>query len=56
MGDGFHPFGNDSTPECAGQPDHGFQNGLVVRVNQHIAHKALVHLQQRHRQAFQVSE
>ncbi len=56
MRHGFYAFGNDLAVKGLCQPNHAFQNSQVVRVFQHVAHKALVNFELRHRQPLEVSE
>ena len=52
----FHAFGHRFELEGAGQLDDAFDDAQVVRVGQHVAHKALVDLERLHGQLAQVGE
>ena len=56
MGNGLHALGNDFTVEGAGQADHALDDGQVVGVGLHVAHKALVDLDDLGTEAFEVGE
>lgn len=54
--DFFNTFGNQLAPERTGEANHALQNGQIIRIVVHVAHKTLVNFEQRHRQSSQVGE
>ena len=52
----FHAFCNHLAFEGSSKPDNALQDGQVIRVDEHIAHKTLVNLEQRHAQTLKVRE
>jgi PAS domain S-box-containing protein len=52
----FNAFGNHRAVEGLGQAHHAVHNAQVVRVVQHVAHKALVDLDQVNRQVAEVRQ
>ena len=53
---GLHSFGNHLAAEGGRQANHAHQDGQIIGINQHVAHKALIDLEQGDGQEFQVSQ
>ncbi len=53
---GFHAFGHDLQVEALGQRQDGADDGRIVGVGEHIAHEALVDLDQVEGQALEVAQ
>ena len=53
---GLYAFGDHLALEGSSQSDNALQNGQVIGVVEHVAHKALVDLEQRHAQALEVGQ
>ena len=53
---GLDAFGDDPALEGCRQADHPLQNGQVIRIIKHVAHKALVYLEQTDTQMFEVTQ
>ena len=53
---GFHALGNHFQPQGLAQGDDGVDDGLVVRVREQVAHKALVDLDLVQRHALEVAQ
>jgi hypothetical protein len=53
---GLDAFGHDGAAEGAGQADHAFDDGAVLRVVEHVVHEAAVDLEHVHRQALEVGQ
>ena len=54
--DRLDPFGDDLTPERRSQADDAFENREIIRVVEHVAHEALVDLEQRLGQPLEAGE